>query len=158
MDLFSKINSGVKTVRKPILLFCLLLSACAINTQVYKPLDVTSYKSGALKIAIDYWNLQDTISYRIENLGIDVIDLSITKEPDILITVEYQTKCESFFRTECFITFFDIDFRDSKTGELILASRYKDLVGFINSGNDSNYVDHILNLLFDDIKKKLNIL
>lgn len=137
--------------------FLLLFSACSLNTQVFKPVDLTNYKSGVLSITIDYWDLQDDLSRRIENLGIDVIDLSSTQEPDILVNVRYQPVCQRLPMLECKLTFFDIYFKDSKTGDVLISSRYKNMGDLRTTITDLNYVDDMLDSFFEDIKNKLQI-
>jgi len=136
----------------------LLLTACSVKTEVHKPIDITSYKSCTLKIAIDYADLQENIANRIENLGIDVIDLKSTRDPDIVVNVRYQPVCDQVLAlVQCRLTFFDIFFNDAKTGEVMISSRYQDMGNLNTTLTDSNHVDYVLDLVFDGIKKKMQV-
>jgi len=129
-----------------------------VKTQVLKPVDLTSYNACTLRIAIDYADLQDNISNRIENLGIDVIDLNSTRDPDILVNVRYQPECRTVLGlVECRLTFFDIFFEDANNGEVMISSRYQDMGNLNTTLTDSNHVDYVLDLVFKGIKDKMQI-
>ncbi len=129
-----------------VIISVLVLSSCSgVTTNIQSRIDVTHYQTCCLNIQNDSWNLLKNITHRIENLGLDVIELSAVKDPDIVINVSYQTYWDAIHQT---FTYFNIDFKYFKTGKEIANSRYVGRFGF----NDCNAA---LDLVFEDLSKKL---
>jgi hypothetical protein len=129
-----------------VIISVLVLSSCSgVTTNIQSRIEVTHYQTSRLNIQNDSWRLRENITHRIENLGLDVVDLSAAKEPEILINVSYQTYWDVIHQT---FTYFNIDFKDFKTGKEIANSRYVGRFGF----NDCSAA---LDLVFEDLSKKL---
>lgn len=128
------------------LLLITILSGCSTaTTTVNKSIDIQQYKVAELQLPDDSWNLEASITKRIENLGFEVILPGSNKKPDLIIFADYQTYWDVVHQT---FNYFDISFDDSATGDVLLSSSYKGRFGF-------NGCEAALDLVFRDLAAKL---
>ncbi len=127
----------------PVLLF--LFTACStVNTEIYKSGYEPKRKSVYLKIKNDSWNLENSITNRIEKLGF-TINRTSSESIDIFAYVDYETFWDVVHQT---FNHFEMSLVDARTNEVLLKSRYVGKFGF-------NGCEAALDLVFEDIASKL---
>lgn len=125
-------------------LLLFVISCSTVNTEIYKPNYKPQKKSIYLKIENDSWNLEKSITSRIENLGFSVAAKE-SSQVDMVALVDYETFWDVVHQT---FNHFEISFVDARTNEVLLKSRYVGRFGF-------NGCETALDLVFKDIASKI---
>ena len=125
-------------------LLLFVFSCSTVNTEIYKSNHKLQKKYVYLKIKNDSWNLQKSITSRIENLGFSVA-IKESPQVDIVALVDYETFWDVVHQT---FNHFEISFVDAKTNEVLLKSKYVGRIGF-------NGCEDALDLVFKDIASKI---
>ena len=125
-------------------LLLFVISCSTVNTEIYKSNYKLQKKSVYLNIENDSWNLDKSITSRIENLGFSVVNKE-SPQFDIIALVDYETFWDVVHQT---FNRFEISFVDARTNEVLLKSKYVGRIGF-------NGCEAALDLVFKDIASKI---
>jgi len=128
----------------PLLLLLISCSTSTVTTNVQKNFTFYSNPTVVLAIKNDSWNLEKSISSRIENLGFKLTENSNIK-PDFYALVDYETYWDVVHQT---FNHFQIVFIDTESEQPVAKSLYIGRFGF-------NGCEAALDLVFEDLTKKI---